>query len=307
MYEIVSVGQVSKYFSAKKAIDKLSLQVFKGEIMGLVGPDGSGKTTLLRIMTGIYGSYNGCVRILGYTNKSEAIKQKIGYMPQNFSLYPNMTLLENLEFIAALYALEQSLAKEKIRHMLEFTNLWQFRERLAGNLSGGMKQKLALAAAVMHEPEVLFLDEPTTGVDPVARREFWQLLYALNKKEMTIIVATPYMDEAALCHKIFFMQQGHGLICESPQYITAMYPYTVLELASKDRNLPQLLSGSYLLDIEFFSDTYHIITDKPERTIKEVQSKLSIYGMTANMKKVNPSLEDAFILLAEKGMLSWQK
>ncbi len=308
MTEAVKIEKVSKNFAAVKAVDSLSMQAAAGEILGLVGPDGAGKTTLMRIMTGVYGSYDGRVTVLDCTDKLEKIKHRIGYMPQQFSLYQNMTLLENLRFIAALYALEKSAAEVKISYMLQFTGLWPFKERLAGKLSGGMKQKLALAAAVLHNPQVLFLDEPTTGVDPVARREFWQLLYTLNQEGMTVIVATPYMDEAALCHRILFMQQGRALICQTPQHIIDTYPYTVLLLASKERNLPQILSGCYLLDMEFFSDTYHIITDKPERTISEIQSRLSAYyEMLPEIKIITPSLEDAFILLTEKGASSWQQ
>lgn len=308
MTEAVKVEEVSKYFTAVKAVDKLSMQVAMGEIMGLVGPDGAGKTTLMRIMTGIYGDYTGKVTVLGCADKLEKIKAQIGYMPQQFSLYQNMTLLENLQFIAALYNLEKSDAEAKISYMLQFTGLWPFKERLAGKLSGGMKQKLALAAAVLHKPQVLFLDEPTTGVDPVARREFWQLLYTLNKEGMTVIVATPYMDEAALCHRILFLQQGRKLICQTPQHIIDTYPYTVLQVASKERSLPRLLSGCYLLDMEFFSDTYHIITDQPDRTTSEIRNRLNTYyEMIPEIKIITPSLEDAFILLAEKGASSWQQ
>lgn len=302
MNEVITAENVTKSFAGTKAVDGLSMQVCQGEIMGLVGPDGAGKTTLMRMLTGIYRDYSGSITVLGCADDLEQVKVQIGYMPQQFSLYQNMSLLENMELMASLYGLTSSQAQERIAYMLHFTGLWDFRKRFAGKLSGGMKQKLALAAAVLHEPQLLFLDEPTTGVDPVARREFWQLLYTLNQKGMTIVAATPYMDEAALCHRILFMQQGKKLVCSTPQKIISGYPHKVLELCSRERNLPQLLSGCYFLDIEFFSDTYHIITDQAERTTEEISCRLSKHGLACPaMREIAPSLEDAFILLAEKG------
>lgn len=302
MNKIITAENLTKCFAGTKAVENLSLTVRRSEIMGIVGPDGAGKTTLMRMLAGIYGDYDGTVTVLGHAGNLEQIKEQIGYMPQQFSLYQNMSLLENMELMASLYSLTGSQAQNRIAYMLHFTGLWDFRERFAGKLSGGMKQKLALAAAVLHEPQILLLDEPTTGVDPVARREFWQLLYTLNQKGMTIVTATPYMDEAALCHRILFMQQGRKLVCSTPQEIISGYPHKVLELRSSERNLPQLLAGCCFLDMEFFSDTYHIITDQPERTTEDIRCRLSKRGITCPViREIIPSLEDAFILLTEKG------
>lgn len=300
--KIITVEKLIKYYGKTQALNDISFSVSKGEIFGIVGPDGAGKTTLLRLLTGVLQQYEGNISVFACVNNAEQIKHRIGYMPQKFSLYQNMSVIENLQLIAALYDLPYQQSTHKIEKILRFVDLWEFKERFAGNLSGGMKQKLALAAAVLHEPEILFLDEPGTGVDPVARREFWQLLYDFNQRGITVVVATPYMDEAELCHKILFLQHGKKLVCQTPKEIIAGFPYTVLQLNSSSRTVPEQLKDCYFLDMEFFSDTYHIVTDDFSRTAADI--KLALRSEDAGLLKViEPSLEDAFILLSEGELL----
>lgn len=302
MNNVVSLQNLSKCFGSIRAVDDLSLTVEQGTILGIAGPDGAGKTTLLRLMTGVLGKYSGSINILGSENDIEPVKSRIGYMPQRFSLYADLTVQENIELLGALYGLNKDELEEKAEKMLRFVGLWKFKKRFAGKLSGGMKQKLALVAATLHTPEILFLDEPTTGVDPVARREFWQMLYGLNRQGMTIIVATPYMDEAELCHQILLMHHGKGAPCQTPQQIIAAYPYTVLQLDSSERRLPEMLHGCYMKGLDCFRDTYHIVTDDAERTVREVTNRLAELGQRVpTLLNISPSLEDAFILFAERG------
>lgn len=295
--DVISAEQLIKYYSDVKALANITFSVRQGEIFGIVGPDGAGKTTLIRLLTGVLQQYEGSITVLG-ENRLERIKSRIGYMPQKFSLYQNMSVLENLQLIAALYDLKADVAAQRIEKILQFVDLWGFKDRFAVELSGGMKQKLALAAAVLHEPELVLLDEPGTGVDPVARREFWQLLYDFNQKGITVVVATPYMEEAELCHRILFLQQGRNLVCKAPKEIIADYPYKVLSLKSSSRDIPELLQNCYLLELESFSDTYHIVTDDLEKTAADITDALNIKAQGI-LKLAEPSLEDAFILLSE--------
>ena len=303
---VLSAEGLAKRFGAVTALEDVSLAVRRGTILGLVGPDGAGKTTLLRLLTGVYGSYEGRLQVAGAADAEiEKVKARLGYVPQRFSLYQDMTVLENLNLLGALYGMDKDAVRARAQEILTFTGLWQFCNRFAGQLSGGMKQKLALAAAVLHEPELLFLDEPTTGVDPVARREFWQLLYGLNKRGMTIITATPYMDEAELCHELVLMHRGRALACRTPQQLTEAYPYIVLELTgggAEFRRLPELLTGCYYKSLQAFSTVYHVVTDDAARTQAELMGRFSCLKLPPPLlRRIQPSLEDVFILFSESG------
>lgn len=220
MEQAISFESVSKSFNGVRALDGVSLTVPKGQVFGLIGPDGAGKTTAIRIMATLLMPDTGKASVLGFDVKMSAfeIKRRIGYMPQNFSLYRDLTVMENVEFYAGIYRVEKNLLKERVENLLDFTGLKPFTERVADALSGGMKQKLALACSLIHEPELVLLDEPTTGVDPVARRQFWKILDGLVARGMTVLVSTPYMDEAERCHRIAFMNKGkivrEGLVDE---------------------------------------------------------------------------------------------
>lgn len=295
---MISLTNVTKLFGARPAVDKVTLEVAEGEIFGLVGPDGAGKTTIIRMLTGILEPTEGQILLLS-NEKLEAIKGDIGYVPQRFSLYGDLTVMENIRLMGSLYGESSAKIADLANEILSFTNLLPFKDRLAENLSGGMKQKLALAAGLMHKPRILFLDEPTTGVDPVSRREFWQMLYRLNKEGMTIFVSTPYMDEAELCGRIAFLQNGRIIICDSPRSLCTAYPHKVLELIVNTKELYRYVEGCSILDISSFGDTYHLVVEDADKAMLEVSNALKSSGIVINsLKEISPTLEDVFVAMA---------
>lgn len=297
---MINLKHVSKTFGETKAIDKISLKAAAGEIIGLVGPDGAGKTTLIRLMLGLLNPTAGTVEILGSKN-IEPVKGQLGYVAQKFSLYLDLTVMENLSLIGALYGADSRTIQRKAREILDLTGLWQFKDRMSCHLSGGMKQKLALTAGLLHEPKLLFLDEPTTGVDPVSRREFWQLLYNLNQQGLSIIVATPYMDEAELCHKVAFLNLGKLIRCQSPDDLTRAYPYKIIELKLNGQASLDELRDSSILDINPFGDKYHIITEDHEQAARCINDHFSERRLPSpQLRLIKPSLEDVFVHLAAK-------
>ncbi|MEI6286968.1 MAG: ABC transporter ATP-binding protein [Bacillota bacterium] len=239
-YAIETSG-LSKHFGATVAFDNVDLQVEPGQLFGLLGPDGAGKTSLIRVLLDIYEKSGGVKRILGKENFDQ-VRDHVGYVPQRFSLYSDLTVWENIELFGSLYGANREQIRELGDFVLEFTQLIQFKNRLAGNLSGGMKQKLALAAGLLHKPKILFMDEPTTGVDPVSRRQFWQMLYRLREQGMTIFVSTPYMDEAELCNKTGFMLAGRLIAQNTPVDMKKSFPYIMLETMTASRVAARLLA-----------------------------------------------------------------
>jgi ABC-2 type transport system ATP-binding protein len=217
MFTVRAVN-LTKKFGDLVAVNGLDLQIEQGEIFGLVGPDGAGKTTTLRLLTGILEptAGQGWVYDKDIIKESEAIKEHISYMPQRFGLYEDLTVIENINFYADIYGVSSKERNPRIKQLLEFSNLEPFRNRLARNLSGGMKQKLGLACALVHTPKILFLDEPTNGVDPVSRRDFWRILYQLLKEKVTILLSTSYLDEAQRCKRVGLMHKGVLLKCDTP-------------------------------------------------------------------------------------------
>lgn len=298
---MITLLNVTRRFDTRTAVDNLNLNVKAGSIFGLVGPDGAGKTTTIRMITGIMDISSGRIELLGSDNV-ESVKDKIGYVPQKFSLYGDLTVMENIQLMGALYGADTTWIAKSGTEILAFTNLLAFKDRLADNLSGGMKQKLALAAGLMHRPQVLFLDEPTTGVDPVSRREFWQMLYRLNKEGMTIFVSTPYMDEAELCTEVGFMSDGRIVACGTPERLKADYPFRLLELQVKGKQIKQILAGCPILDINAFGERYHLVTRKQENVIDQVEAALNLAGVQMEaLHEIPPTLEDVFVFLAEGG------
>lgn len=293
---MITLSQVRITFGNTIAVDNVSLTVEKGEIFGLVGPDGAGKTSLIRSMTGILTADSGEVRIIGETRLTR-VKEKLGYIPQRFSLYGDLTVMENISLLGSLYGAGKKQIRERARHILSFTGLLPFQDRLADNLSGGMKQKLALAAGLMHKPDLFFLDEPTTGVDPVSRREFWQMLYQMNKEGMTVFVSTPYMDEAELCHRVAFMHQGKLIACASPAELRRSYPYRLLELCVRVKDIQRYLEG-IALEINAFGDKYHLVVTDPAEAERQIQEALAAAGIAVvSLREIQPDLEDVFVSL----------
>ena len=295
---MIEICNISKIYGGHKIIDDVSLRVMAGEIFGLVGPDGAGKTSLLRMMTGILAPSTGLIRVLGETSL-EGIKESIGYVPQKFSLYEELTVKENLRVIGGLYGQSDSEIEQRALQTLSFIGLLPFADRFAGQLSGGMKQKLALAAGMMHEPKVFFLDEPTAGVDPVSRREFWQMLFKINQQGTTVFVSTSYMDEAELCHRVAFLDQGRLVACDSPAKLKLAYPYKVLELAVEGRILKKQLRTVDFLDFNAFGNKYHLIVADGKRGEIQVREALQAGGREiVSLQEIVPSLEDVFVALA---------
>jgi len=298
-YAIRATG-LRKMFGGLVAVDGLDLAVEKGEIFGLVGPDGAGKTTTMRIMCGILDPDAGQVEVAGHDvlRHPEQVKRRIGYMPQRFSLYGDLTVSENLAFFANLYHVPRSKRGEREKELLGFSRLAPFRKRLAQNLSGGMKQKLALACTLIHTPEVLFLDEPTTGVDPVSRREFWRILYSLLKEGVTIFVSTPYMDEAERCNRVALIEKGRILLCDTPEVLKQRMRGDLLEIiAEPQREAKELLAQlPGVLGVQVFGDRLHVwvgdaANDRPALLAALSEKQITVISSRA----ATPGLEDVFV------------
>ena len=305
--DAIRTNQLTKRFGDLAAVDRLTLAVAEGEIFGLVGPDGAGKTTTMRLLTAIMGPSSGEAWVDGLhvVDEAEPIKERIGYMSQRFGLYPDLTVMENLDFYADIYSEPRKGRREKVDRLLSFSNLTPFKRRLAGNLSGGMKQKLGLACALIHTPKVLFLDEPTNGVDPVSRRDFWRILYQLLRQRVTIFVSTAYLDEAERCNRVGLIHQGRLLACGTPSEVKKLMRGAILEVRAEQprRAVAVLKERLPKGSVGLFGDRLHIVSTEPERTAAEVEGALSLAGLgTVGVRTIEPSLEDVFIsVLAERG------
>lgn len=304
----ISTEKLTKRYDSLTAVDHIQLQVKKGEIYGLVGPDGAGKTTAIRLLCGLLDITEGDAQVAKFSVKtdSEAVKQKIGYMPQRFSLYGDLTVIENLNFFADLYQVPRDTRTKKTDQLLEFSRLTPFVKRRAEKLSGGMKQKLALCCTLIHEPEILFLDEPTTGVDPVSRREFWKILYSLNENGMTILVSTPYMDEADLCNTVGFMHQGKLIAINTPQNLKSQFIGDLLELKAEPiREVGKLVkSAAGVKEVNVFGDRLHLtVTDitQAQAAVPELLQKNQFQLISLN--PIQPSLEDIFVSIVKQNPL----
>jgi ABC-2 type transport system ATP-binding protein len=297
----VRAENLTKRFGDLAAVDHLTFTVEQGEIFGLVGPDGAGKTTTLRLLTSIMEPTSGDAWVEGLhtVRDAEAVKQQIGYMSQRFGLYADLTVIENLNFYADIYDVPRRGRQAKIDRLLAFSNLTPFKKRLAGNLSGGMKQKLGLACALVHTPRVLFLDEPTNGVDPVSRRDFWRILYQLLREEgVTIFVSTAYLDEAERCNRVALMHQGSLLGYGTPQEVKKLMRGTILEVrASQARQAMRLLrAGLAAESVGLFGDRVHVVTSEPGEVAVRIQAILTDAGVSlASIRQIEPSLEDVFV------------
>ncbi|HEY4759043.1 MAG TPA: ABC transporter ATP-binding protein [Thermoguttaceae bacterium] len=303
----IQTKNLTKRFGDLVAVDSLTLEVAEGEIFGLVGPDGAGKTTTMRLLTTIMDPSSGDAWVAGYHigKDAERIKENIGYMSQRFGLYPDLTVMENLVFYADIYSEPRKGRQAKIERLLAFSNLAPFKKRLAGNLSGGMKQKLALACALIHTPKVLFLDEPTNGVDPVSRRDFWRILYYLLREKVTIFVSTSYLDEAERCNRVALIDRGKMLACGTPDEIKKLMQGTILEIrCDQPRRAATLLKkGLSGATVGLFGDRVHAVGPLPEQITATASRLLADAGLPASdIRPIEPTLEDVFVsVLAEKG------
>ena len=289
-----------KEFAGLVAVADFTLSVAPGEIVGLVGPDGAGKTATMRLLAGAMPPTAGTALLAGYdvVRQPERVKERIGYMPQRFSLYGDLTVMENLRFFAEIYCVPRDQQQRRASQLLEFARLTPFTGRLAQHLSGGMKQKLALACTLMHTPQVLLLDEPTTGVDPVSRREFWQILVRLLSEGVTVLASTPYMDEAERCSRVALMAQGRVLSVDTPAGMKARLPGGLVRLvASPQRAARQVLAGlDYVRSVEVFGNRLHVAVADPAHDEPRLQADLAAAGIRVSEHRAVPAtLEDVFV------------
>jgi ABC-2 type transport system ATP-binding protein len=301
---MISVQALTKQFGATVAVHDLSFDVNQGEVFGLIGPDGAGKTTTLRVISTAMRPTSGRVTVGGIdvARNPGAVNQLIGYMPQRFALYPDLTVVENLNFFADIFGSPRAERAALLVRLLGFSRLTEFQTRLARNLSGGMQKKLALAATLMHTPRVLLLDEPTTGVDPVSRREFWDLLTEVHLQGVTIVISTPYLDEAERCARVGLMYRGELIACDDPRKLREEMNATVLEAQSEQalraRKLIEQCEG--VLAVSTHGDLLRLLVDRAERAVT-IQAAWQANGIAASdLRAVKPRLEDAFVLMLQK-------
>jgi len=296
----IDVHGLVKDFDGLRAVDGLDLTVAAGEMFGLVGPDGGGKTTTIRLLCGLLEPSAGSVRILGFDfgRDRERIKEKIGYLSQRFSLYGDLTVDENIEFFAEIH--RQADFRERREELLAFTRLAPFRDRLADRLSGGMRQKLALACTLVHTPRLLLLDEPTTGVDPVSRRDFWKILSGLLRTGMTILMTTPYLDEAERCSRVGLVDRGRLVAAGPPSSLKSLMRGEVVELVTPEpRRARRALDGlAGLREVQLFGDRLNLVADDARAVRPVVERALGSADVTlGGWRVVPPSLENVFISL----------
>ncbi len=304
--QAIVARQLTKRFGDFVAVDHIDFEVHRGEIFGFLGPNGSGKTTTIRMMLGLLPPTDGEVEVLGIpvAEGSAAIRPRVGYMAQRFSLYNDLSVMQNLRFYGRAYGLSNDRLKERLEQAVSMAGLSGQEHSRTGDLSGGWRQRLALSAAILHRPELLFLDEPTAGVDPISRREFWDLLYSLVAEGVTVFVTTHYMDEAEHCHRLAFIQRGHLIAMGPPEQIKhEVMPENLLEIepdnAAKAVEVLRAAadSGDLLVDeVEMYGSVVHIVAPDVGSIRDDIVETLRDGGVEAgNMSLVEPSLEDVFI------------
>jgi ABC-2 type transport system ATP-binding protein len=302
---IIETHGLGRTFGKTTAVDGLDLRIYRGEIFGLVGPDGAGKTTTLRLLAAIMDPSAGSATVAGFDTmrSSEAIKSQIGYMAQAFSLYRDLSVDENLNFFADVFGVSKQVRRERIERLLEFARLGPFRKRRAGQLSGGMQKKLGLACTLIHQPDILYLDEPTTGVDPVSRREFWDILTSLHVQRVTIVISTPYMDEAERCSRIGLMYEGRLIECDTPAAIRQQVPGQVIQVLPSDRIAAReaLNAAPDIHEVQSYGELLHVFVDEIEQGKETIRAILDSAGVQVRtMRQVEPRVEEAFISLIRR-------
>ncbi|HSA95434.1 MAG TPA: ABC transporter ATP-binding protein [Acidobacteriota bacterium] len=302
----VETQALSKTFESVEAVRALDLEVGEGEMFGLVGPDGAGKTTTIRMLCGLLAPTSGRASVLGVdvVKDADRLKSRIGYFSQKFSLYGDLTVDENIEFFAEIHLVRDF--RRRRDELLEFTRLAPFRDRLADRLSGGMRQKLALACALIHTPRILFLDEPTTGVDAVSRRDFWKILSSLTRSGITIVMTTPYMDEAERCTRVGLLGAGRLLAADTPQGIKRLMRGTVVEIVCPEirRAFAVLKTVAGVSEIQLFGDRLNAVVADPVREIPAIEAALAAAGIPVFQRRtLAPSLENVFISVTQSASL----
>jgi ABC-2 type transport system ATP-binding protein len=302
---IIQTDGLTRLFKEHRAVDALDLSIQSGELFGLVGPDGAGKTTTLRLLAGLLQISEGEGLVAGFDlqKEAESIKPLIGYMAQEFSLYAELTVVENLQFFSEIYGVAPKEVEERSEKLLAFAGLSDFKQRRAEHLSGGMKKKLALACTLIHEPKILLLDEPTTGVDPVSRREFWEILADLNLSGTTILVSTPYMDEADRCTRVGLIYAGQLVVCDTPMAIREELPGELIEIQPEDWRSARGIIGSLpgVLQVQTYGESLHVIVDTAEKRLPELQHAMAEKGVGYRAMQPAPArMEEAFISLINR-------
>jgi ABC-2 type transport system ATP-binding protein len=302
---LIEAANLHKAFGPNQAVQGVSLRLQPGEAYGLVGPDGAGKTTTMRLLVGALGADRGEVRIAGYdlAHQVEKARAQLGYLAQRFSLYGDLTVSENLRFFGEMRGARGARLTQRCAELLKFVGLAGFERRLANQLSGGMKQKLGLACALIHEPQVLLLDEPTGGVDPVTRQDFWQLLIRVLSEGTAVIVCTPYMDEAARCQRVGFMHGGRVLVEGAPRELTAALNGRVLELAAHPKAPAKTIARADVdvEDVLTFGDRFHLRVSNAEGPLARLPLALAQAGVNLErLRLIPPALEDVFIALLQR-------
>lgn len=299
----IALSNIDKSYKKQMAVHDISFEVKQGELFGLIGPDGAGKTTIFRILTTLLLPDRGTATVAGFdiVEDYKAIRKSVGYMPGRFSLYQDLTVEENLTFFATIFGTTIEENYDLIKDIYE--QIEPFKDRRAGQLSGGMKQKLALSCALIHKPKVLFLDEPTTGVDPVSRKEFWEMLKRLQKQGITILVSTPYMDEAALCDRIALIQDGEILDIDTPKGIVNKFPKTIYNVKANNmyKLIQTLQKYEHTYSVFPFGEFVHYTDKRASFETEELKDYLKTVGLeNVTVEVTHADIEDAFMELAKK-------
>jgi len=300
--DAVAVGGLTRRFGALAAVNGVDFTVAPGEIFGLVGPDGAGKTTIMRMLAGVLAPNAGTIVLDGIdvVAAPERAKPHLSYMPQRFGLYEDLTVAENIRFYAELFAVPRKRRMARAAELLDAAALGPFRGRLAGNLSGGMKQKLGLICALIHTPRVLLLDEPTTGVDPISRRDFWAILYNLREEGVAIVLSTAYMDEAERCTRLALLHAGEIRDCDTPQHLKQAMPGALLAVPGPDPRAVRAALGGVpgVLGLLLMGDRVHVRVDDAARAAPLLAARLAERGVAhGEIVRVEPGIEDVFVAL----------
>jgi ABC-2 type transport system ATP-binding protein len=300
MAEAVRVSELTRRFGDFTAVDRVSFEVYEGEIFGFLGPNGAGKTTTIKMLTGLLRPTSGDARVAGFDVRKQIdrVKLSIGYMSQLFSLYPDLTVLENIELFAGLYNVEGERLDRRKDWVLAMARLEDYQDRLTGELPLGHKQRLALGCAVLHEPPILFLDEPTSGVDPISRRNFWDLIYGFAEDDTTVFVSTHYMEEAEYCHRIAVMNRGSIIALDRPHALKEAISEPILEVTTSDapRAVEVLRDAPGVLEVTMFGRAVHAMVEDQATAERQIPEILAAAGYSVeSIRPIEPSLEDVFV------------